>query len=83
MLKVYENHVVEPENKDADQCHHHWLIDAAGGPTSKGICRACGAERHFKNSLDSTEWEREIAPSDLPRPTGVTFSSYKEPEEDP
>ncbi len=83
MLKVSENHAVEPEKEGADQCHHHWLIDAAGGPTSKGICRVCGAERQFKNSLDSTEWEREATPADLPRPAGVTLGTYKEPEEDP
>ncbi|MEE8442222.1 MAG: hypothetical protein V3S37_00600 [Dehalococcoidia bacterium] len=82
MLKVSDNHVVEPEKTDADQCHHHWLIDAAGGPKSNGTCRTCGAKRQFKNSLDSTEWEREAAPADVPRPTGVSFSRSREPEED-
>jgi hypothetical protein len=31
-------------------CRHHWLIEEAAGPTSKGRCKSCGAERDFSNS---------------------------------
>ena len=35
------------------QCAHHWLIEAAAGPVSKGKCQLCGEEREFSNSTDS------------------------------
>jgi hypothetical protein len=40
-------------------CYHHWVIDLAVGPLSKGECRLCGAERLFRNHL---RWA-EIAPA--------------------
>ncbi len=39
-------------------CSHHWLIEGAILPLSKGVCQACGEERWFRNQL---RWE-EIAP---------------------
>jgi hypothetical protein len=39
-------------------CCHHWVIEFAVGPLSKGECRLCGAERVFRNHL---RWA-EIAP---------------------
>jgi len=33
------------------ECHHHWAIEEANGPTSKGVCKLCGTERVFYNSL--------------------------------
>ena len=37
-------------------CVHHWKIDAPAGPTSRGVCKICGAERRFPNS------EPEVVP---------------------
>ncbi|MEX2553782.1 MAG: hypothetical protein WD627_12375 [Actinomycetota bacterium] len=37
-------------------CQHHWLIEAPEGPTSKGLCKKCGAEREFLNSLSNDLW---------------------------
>ena len=34
----------------ATHCAHHWVIDAAAGPLSKGRCRLCGEEKEFSNS---------------------------------
>jgi hypothetical protein len=31
------------------ECRHHWVIDTAHGPTSKGKCKNCGAEKEFLN----------------------------------
>ncbi|MFC1934805.1 hypothetical protein ACFLXZ_00615 [Chloroflexota bacterium] len=31
------------------ECQHYWLIETADGPTSKGVCRFCGADREFYN----------------------------------
>ena len=33
------------------QCVHHWMIEEAQGPTSKGICKKCKVERVFENSF--------------------------------
>ena len=40
------------------ECCHHWIIEVALGPLSKGVCKACGEERLFRNQL---RWE-EITP---------------------
>ncbi len=42
--------------EEVSTCRHHWLIDAAGGRLSKGICRLCGAQRSFTNYLEGTAW---------------------------
>ena len=39
-------------------CPHHWMIEAAMLPLSKGVCRVCGEEKLFRNQL---QWS-EIAP---------------------
>ena len=48
-----------PARRDrVGECSHHWIIEAALLPLSKGVCRACGEERLFRNQLS---WE-EITP---------------------
>ncbi len=39
----------EPETRR--KCKHYWVIEGARGPTSRGICKFCGVERKFYNSL--------------------------------
>ncbi len=29
---------------------HHWLIQCANGPTSRGVCKFCGESRKFRNA---------------------------------
>lgn len=36
------------------QCAHHWLIEGAVGPVSKGRCKFYGATRKFRNSWQGT-----------------------------
>ena len=38
---------------------HHWVIEEAQGPVSKGVCRHCGDAREFQNSVfeDSGDWK--------------------------
>ena len=31
-------------------CAHHWIIDPPNGPTSKSVCKKCGAKTEFRNS---------------------------------
>ena len=45
----------EPEAKAAErqedsECCHYWLIESPDGPTSRGVCKYCGAEKDFPNS---------------------------------
>ncbi len=75
------NHVLEEKTAEETQtlCRHHWLIEPAGGPTSKGRCRVCGEERFFRNSLDSLGWERDTSViTDSPRPRVATISIVEE-----
>ncbi len=43
------------------KCQHYWIIDAPDGPTSKGVCKHCGATREFANYWPYSTWERETA----------------------
>jgi hypothetical protein len=33
------------------QCCHHWVIETAAGPDSKGRCKFCRAEKIFTNYM--------------------------------
>ena len=33
----------------ARACVHHWRLEEADGPTSRGRCRRCGRRRTFSN----------------------------------
>ena len=35
-------------------CTHHWVIDAADGHLSRGVCKLCHVVREFENSQLST-----------------------------
>ena len=38
------------------RCSHHWVIDAAKGPISRGVCRLCQEVRDFKNAPSMHSW---------------------------
>ncbi len=42
------------------ECVHHWIIETATGPASKGVCCFCGEEREFNNSIgfQTSTWTR-------------------------
>ncbi|HEU4759630.1 MAG TPA: hypothetical protein VFT91_06570 [Dehalococcoidia bacterium] len=42
---------------EAPTCRHHWMIESPDGPTSRGRCKVCGAERDFMNSFGDNFWE--------------------------
>ncbi|MFH1140799.1 MAG: hypothetical protein V1724_03815 [Chloroflexota bacterium] len=54
-----EGAVVERAEENVVLCRHYWVIDSAGGPTSKGVCRLCGVQRQFKNYLEDAPWDNE------------------------
>ena len=33
------------------KCRHYWVIESIDGPTSRGACKFCDAEKEFKNYL--------------------------------
>lgn len=35
-------------------CRHHWVIETAAGPDSKGRCKFCRAEKVFANYMPMT-----------------------------
>lgn len=51
-----------PERSATEQtsCQHHWVIETSVGPTSNGVCRRCGEERKFENTIEANTWGRGI-----------------------
>jgi predicted nucleic-acid-binding Zn-ribbon protein len=40
---------------------HHWIIDIANGPFSKGKCQRCEQEEMFENSLSiNNSYEQQV-----------------------
>ena len=37
-------------------CVHHWMIEPANGPTSKGVCLSCDLTRSFNNAMKDGAW---------------------------
>ncbi len=47
------------EEKLSTECQHHWVIGSPNGPTSTGICKLCGEQSEFRNSMQGSGWDRE------------------------
>ena len=61
--KVGTRHKVEvaPEQPVVrDKCRHYWIIESPNGPTSRGVCKLCGAEKEFQNFLPYSVWEGNL-----------------------
>lgn len=52
---------INKESTVKEQCHHHWVIESASGPTSRGVCRLCGTVKEFSNRLPDTRWEGDTS----------------------
>jgi len=37
------------ELKNQDKCCHYWVVESPDGPTSRGVCKFCGAVKEFYN----------------------------------
>jgi len=46
----------------SSNCPHHWLIEPAGGPTSRGVCTLCGKRKRFSNSIEDKGWSHYHLP---------------------
>ena len=57
---------------------HHWLIEPANGATSPGICRLCGAEKEFANTIMDNHmkaWSRVQSGRDNRQDGGDNYSN--------
>ena len=45
------NRMITSEQATAQQCCHHWIVEATDELTSKGVCKLCGEQKEFKNKL--------------------------------
>ena len=56
MVQQVEAISVQEVSEGSLVCRHHWLIQAADGPTSSGMCRICGEARDFNNYIETATW---------------------------
>ena len=49
--------VAERRRRTRQHCQHHWIIETPHGPTSRGVCKRCGAARRFPNAAEDARWE--------------------------
>ena len=50
-----------------EEHHHHWIIESANGPISKGVCKYCSAEKEFFNvALSPEDLKKNARLFDLP-----------------
>jgi len=57
-----KEHKVETAHEEQEtKCRHYWLIEAAKGPISKGVCKYCGEEKEFQNSWAESLWDGDIS----------------------
>ena len=55
-MMVRQELTLEPVEISADfQCRHHWIIEAAEGPLSQGVCQNCHEVKEFQNSIVEAE----------------------------
>ena len=51
-MMVRQEMTLEPvEFSTIVQCRHHWIIEAAEGPLSQGVCQICHEVKDFQNSI--------------------------------
>ena len=71
----YRAEVIQ-EKRVQGACRHHWIIEAPSGPTSRGICKLCGAKEEFRNSLvDDIVLRPARRQPDLPESSGIDFDA--------
>jgi len=50
----------EPRNpKEKAKCKHYWIIESPKGPTSRGVCKYCGAKKEFSNYTPHSSWDED------------------------
>jgi hypothetical protein len=55
----------EPRNpKEKAKCKHYWIIESPKGPTSRGVCKYCGAKKEFGNYTHHSSWDEDRSTPD-------------------
>lgn len=49
---------VSVKDRAAADCVHFWLIEPPNGPTSYGVCKECGMRQEFRNSIETSSWNK-------------------------
>ena len=57
MVTSNESIAVLNEEGPVSECRHHWVIEPANGPVSRGECVNCHSVREFYNSIHEPERE--------------------------
>ncbi len=52
------------EEQPVSTCRHHWIIETANGPTSRGVCLNCQESKLFNNSIVDLDRDfRDLQPA--------------------
>jgi hypothetical protein len=73
--------VAEPIEKEEAACKHYWVIQAATGPVSPGVCQSCGETRDFKNYVEASTWGEDKSASRKAAAVKAPASEEEEAEE--
>ena len=49
---------VSVKDRATGDCVHFWLIEPPNGPTSYGVCKQCGMRQEFRNSIETSSWNK-------------------------
>ncbi len=61
--QVSDSEVVIIKEIKKETCVHHWVIEEAKAPTSKGECKKCHEVKEFNNYVESrSEWAKSPKP---------------------
>jgi len=52
--------IINSKSGENDVCVHHWVIEAAEGVRSKGVCKYCGEIREFDNYISVDSWVDDV-----------------------
>ena len=79
-ISVVSDESGEPEEPS---CKHRWTISSPEGTDSIGICKRCGAERSFRNSVEYSVWTSRSKFSKAPAKDATEVNEKDESKEIP
>jgi hypothetical protein len=62
MLAQQQPAAVAEKKAIPSRCRHHWIIETANGPVSRGVCRNCLETRQCRNSIYELDREPQNVP---------------------
>lgn len=81
MTLTRETEVTPKETAGQSTCCHHWTIETPNGQFSRGICKNCGEEKLFRNSLRDSNPVRQYGMRRFyrPSPKAPAFQPARKP----